>query len=197
MIDHRKPFFPCLPDLDRRRFLKLGAAAPVALSASSLTALPFADAWASVDIPPSELRFLEPSDVAILKALFPVVLAGAIPATFGPEDMEGMIRRIDGSLDRLAPFIKSELRLLFNLMDMAPVRALLARVWSPWETATEYDLNAFLDRWRESSIPQLRSAYAALHEMIMSAWYGEPASWERAGYAGPPEVDRPEGEDPA
>ncbi len=197
MTNHRKPLFPSLPDLNRRSFLKLGAAAPVALSASSLTALPFADAWASVDIPSSELRFLEPGDVTILTALIPIVLAGALPATFGSEDMAEIIRRIDGSLDRLAPYIKGELRLLLNLMDMAPVRALLARVWSPWETATEYDLDAFLGRWRDSSIPQLRSAYAALHEMITSAWYGESDSWGRIGYAGPPDVERPIGEDPA
>lgn len=197
MKKSRETKFPQLPKLDRRGFLKLSATAPVALSTSSLVAFPFAHAWASVDIPQGELLFLNGDDVMIISSLVPVVLAGALPATWGLRDIEGMIRRIDSSLDRLAPYIKGELRLLLDLMALAPVRALVARVWSPWETASEQELDEFLDRWRRSSIPQLRSAYSALHEMITFAWYGDPAAWDRVGYPGPPDVVRPKGEAPA
>jgi len=197
MKDDQKPSLPSLPKLDRRRFLKFGATAPVALSASSLVALPFADAWASVSIPQDELYFLNDDDVQIISSLVPVMLVGALPANWNSKGVEMMIRRIDSSLDRLAPYTKGELRLLLNLMAMAPVRALLARVWSPWETASDEDLDEFLYRWQESSIPQLRSAYSALHEMVTFAWYGDPASWDRVGYPGPPDIERPKGEEPA
>ena len=185
------------PKLDRRRFLKLSASAGVMLSTTSLVAAPFVDAVAAPKLTSDALVYLTSDDVVIIGALIPVVLAGALPDGFGRQDMEGMIRRIDASLDRLAPYTKAELRLLFDLIAIAPVRALLGRVWSPWEVAEKDDLDRFLDRWSDSSIPQLRSAYFALHEMITFAWYGDPAAWGRVGYPGPPDVERPKGELPA
>jgi hypothetical protein len=34
----------------------------------------------------------------------------------------------------------------------------------------------------------LRVAYFALHELVFAAWYGDPQSWPRIGYPGPPEL---------
>jgi len=193
--------FPTTPMLDRRRFLKISATAPVALAATSLSGglgiFPFANAEAAIDIPAHELRYLNGEDVMIIASLLPVVLAGAMPEDLKDAGRAELIKQIDGSLDRLAPYIKNELRRLLDIMSFAPGRVLLARVWSPWDEASDQDLDAFLNRWRDSSIPLLRSAYSALHEMITFAWYGDPASWDRVGYSGPPDIERPSGEQPA
>ena len=67
-------------------------------------------------------------------------------------------------------------------------RRLLAGVGSPWLEASAKSVQGFLARWRGSRFALLRSAYAALHELIMAAWYGNPAAWARIGYPGPPTI---------
>ena len=36
----------------------------------------------------------------------------------------------------------------------------------------------------------LRSAYAALHDLVLGAWYGNPDNWPGIGYPGPAEILR-------
>jgi hypothetical protein len=31
----------------------------------------------------------------------------------------------------------------------------------------------------------LRSAYQALHDLVLGAWYANPANWDAIGYPGP------------
>jgi hypothetical protein len=41
-----------------------------------------------------------------------------------------------------------------------------------------------------SGFALLRSAYDALHQIVLAAWYGNPRSWPAIGYGGPPSVPR-------
>jgi hypothetical protein len=50
------------------------------------------------------------------------------------------------------------------------------------------EVAAFLQGWRTSRLGLLRSAYAALHDLVLGAWYGTPDTWEAIGYPGPPEI---------
>ena len=64
----------------------------------------------------------------------------------------------------------------------------MAEVWTAWSAAPPGTVNGFLRRWRFSSAALLRSGYQALHQLIMAAWYANPAAWPRIGYPGPPAI---------
>src|SRR5947208_2488631 len=57
---------------------------------------------------------------------------------------------------------------------------------APWPEASFASVTAFLTRWRDSRFALLQSAYGALHQLVMAAWYGSPNAWPAIGYAGPP-----------
>lgn len=77
----------------------------------------------------------------------------------------------------------------FGLMDFPLTRGLLTGVWGSWETASPSQVEAFLRRWRYSRFGLFQSAYAALHDLVLGAWYGQPEAWAAIGYPGPPAVN--------
>ena len=88
----------------------------------------------------------------------------------------------------LSAAAQQELSELFTLLGFAPARVLLAGLWPSWEAASVDEVAAFLQGWRTSRLGLLRSAYAALHDLVLGAWYGTPDTWEAIGYPGPPEI---------
>jgi hypothetical protein len=136
------------------------------------------------------MRVLDADAQAILIAMVPVLLAGALPdaADARRQAVAGTVRGIDTAIAGLAPSAQDELRQLFALLALPPARLAIARVSEPWNRASEAEVRACLDRFRGSSLTLLRSAYGALHQLTFAAWYGNPASWPRIGYPGPPEL---------
>ena len=41
----------------------------------------------------------------------------------------------------------------------------------------------------DSRFALLRSAYAALHQLVFAAWYANPRAWAATGYGGPPSLE--------
>jgi hypothetical protein len=127
---------------------------------------------------------------AILAAVVPVILDGALPAGADAakareETLGGAARAIAG----LPPAVRKELDQLFALLGFAPTRCIVAGVWSPWPEASRESIAAFLVRWRDSRFALLRSGYDALHQIVLGAWYGNPRAWPAIGYAGPPSLE--------
>jgi hypothetical protein len=172
----------------RRTFLVTGLAGGAALA--------FAWWWrerpapASVVAAQQPLAALDREAPAIVAAIVPVILAGALPdepaarRSAIDETVAGVARAIAG----LPPATQKELGELFALLGFAPARLLAARVASHWSAASADDVAAFLERWRTSDIALLRSAYDALHQLVLAAWYGNPRAWPAIGYAGPPKL---------
>lgn len=132
---------------------------------------------------------LDPTARTVVAAIIPVFLAGALPdASDRPsahaETVDGVERAIAG----LPPATRKELAELFSLLAFPPTRCLIAGIWSPWPEATEQAIASFLARWRDSRFVLLRSAYAALHQLVFSAWYANPRAWPAIGYGGPPSL---------
>lgn len=124
---------------------------------------------------------------AILAAITPVMLEGALPT--GPEAATALREALAGveqAIAGLPPAVRKELEELFSLLALAPTRCLVAGVWSPWPEATRESIATFLASWRTSRFALLRSAYGALHQIILGAWYGNPRAWPAIGYPGPP-----------
>ena len=136
------------------------------------------------------LARLDPQAPAIVAAIAPVLLDGALPV-----DAAGHAAAIDATVANVAravaglpPAAQKELGQLFALLAFAPTRVALAGITAPWPDARREEVEAMLFRWRQSGFALLRSAYAALHQIVFAAWYGDPASWSAIGYPGPPEL---------
>jgi hypothetical protein len=172
----------------RRTFLVAGIAGGAALAA----------AWwlrGGRERPPAvaasaALARLDPQAPSIVAAIASVLLDGALPA-----DASGHAAAVDATVANVAhavaglpPAAQKELGQLFALLAFAPTRIALGGIASPWPDAHPDEVAAMLARWRRSSFALLRSAYAALHQIVFAAWYGDPASWTAIGYPGPPEL---------
>jgi hypothetical protein len=173
---------PSSPRISRRTLLKVGVAGGAALLlARWLHTTPAAPREAAT------AHTLDADARAILAAITPVMLEGALPT--GPEAAAALREALAGveqAIAGLPPAVRKELEELFSLLAFAPTRCLVAGVWSPWPEAARESIAAFLANWRTSRFALLRSAYGALHQIILGAWYGNPRAWPAIGYPGPP-----------
>lgn len=170
--------------ITRRRFLQVGLAGAAVLAGVHL---------ATRNRGPRDpsLRTLDANEAAIVAALVPVVLAGALPADreAGQPAVREVVEAFDRALAGLEPAVREEVRDLLGLLDLAPARFALARLARPVEQSRPEDVAAFLQRWRTSRFDLLRAAYQALTQLIQAAWFGNERAWPAIGYPGPPRLE--------
>ena len=167
----------------RRTFLAVGAASAATLAAAGW--------WSWLRKPGAvAARVLDDDASAIVAAIVPAMLAGALPETGPARDVaiREVVAGVDKAISGLPPHARAEIRELFALLALAPARRAFAGVAAPWSEASVDEVAAFLDRWRGSGWALKRSAYDALHQLIIAAWYGNPRSWASIGYDGPPRL---------
>lgn len=161
----------------RRTFLKAGG----------LAALAAGGAFYRARYSGTPHRFaLDGEARAALHAILPAILAGALPQDAGRE--AALTRTIDGvhqAILGLPPGTQKEVQDLFGLLALAPARRLLTGIAGGWEGARVDEVSACLEDWRLHRLGLLRSAYHALHDLVLGAWYAQPASWAAIGYPGP------------
>jgi hypothetical protein len=168
----------------RRQFLQAGLAGGALLAGAGWWAL------RRGHIPATGLQWLDESAAAIVAALIPAVLEGALPADAAarPKAVREVLEAFDRAIAGLSPEVQAEIAQLFAMLSIPPLRIALAGVTPPWTQATPAQASAFLARWRESRFALLRAACQALCQLILAAWYGNPASWAAIGYPGPPSL---------
>ncbi len=168
----------------RRQFLKVGLAAGALLAGAGWLAFRGGRA------PGPGYQWLDARSAAIVKALVPAVLAGSLPVS--PDARREAVRETVAAFDRavagLSPAIQAEIAQLFALLGNGAGRFVVAGVRSAWAEAREDEVSAFLHRWRTSRFGLLRAGYQALTQLLQASWYGNPASWARIGYPGPPSL---------
>lgn len=172
--------------LTRRQFIKAGIIGGAALTAAGL----FYSRGLKEAPSTAVSRGLTLSERTIIAALVPAILAGVLPEA-GEARQKAIALTVDGvgvAIGGLSAAAQKELAELFTLLNIAPARVLLAGLWPRWEDASPAEIAAFLQGWRTSRLELLRSAYAALHDLVLGAWYGNPDAWEAIGYPGPPEI---------
>lgn len=150
--------------LTRRKLLLGGLAAAGALAAGDVL-----------------YQFSSDDDRVIIAAIAPVMLGIDVP-------VQTVVRGFDIAVAGLPLAVQGEVHQLLGLLRFPVTRALVAGIWHPWHAASRAEIDAFLHRWRYSNITKLRSAYDALHQLIMAAWYADDAAWKAIGYPGPPHV---------
>jgi hypothetical protein len=173
----------------RRTFLKTGIAGGALLALAAAFHEPLARRGKQVLVAGYPLAASERTVVA---AVVPVILRGVLPAG-GPERAAALSRSVDSvavAVGSLSASAQREMSELFALLMFPPARIALAGVMQPWEQAAEADVESFLVGWRYSRLGLLQSAYQALHDLVLGAWYAEPLSWPAIGYPGPPPLDQ-------
>ena len=167
--------------LSRRTFVFAGA-----FGIAALVAVRY---WPRADMPARmPLQSLNADGEAIMRAIVPVMLAGALPHDTSQHDeaVRETVVNVDRVINGLLPLQIHEIGQLFTLLALAPVRWSLTRSTHSWDEATASDVDALLSRLRDSRIALLRAAYDALHQLVFAAWYGNPRTWASIGYDGPP-----------
>ena len=165
----------------RRRFLQAGVAGTLALTFAGAVRGNPGYRPATADTP---LAVLDDGDREVLSAIVPAMLAG----TQGPAQVPAVVASIDRALAGLPPHLQREVRQLFALLGLAPVRRFLCGVTAPWPQAAVDEVAGFLQRWRTSRFAMQQQAYLALHELVMASWYARPDAWPAIGYPGPPRL---------
>lgn len=183
---------------DRRSFLKAGMGGAVLLGTASITAglsgcaTAPAGRLAAVGTRMNasyQFRFLTQDDIQIFEALLPAIIGPALPEQpqASRQAIAATIERIDSGIVTFGPANQKELRQLFDLLNFGLTRVTIARVWSSWPNVTTADANAFLERWRTSSIGLFNNGYIALTKISNVAFYGYKTNWHLSGYPGPPQ----------
>jgi hypothetical protein len=164
----------------RRTFLKAGALAALALAAGG-------GIYRATHPPRVSAFALDGEARAALHAIIPAVLAGALPPS-GPARaaaIDATTAHVHQAIVGLPLAMQKEVQDLFGLLALAPARRLLTGVTGGWANASGEQVAAFLQDWRVHRLGLLRSAYGALHDLVLGSWYADPSSWAAIGYPGP------------
>mgnify|MGYP000305088621 CR=1 FL=1 len=177
--------------MNRRNFLKLGAASSAALTATAFTATFSGCSESALEDTPGTWKVLRAGDRSFLTAVAPVMLKGTLPTESAAQKsaIDQMLIYIDSTIFALGPHNAKQMSELFTLLNFGLSRGLTTGVWSKWEHASEEEIENFLNKWRNSSLGLLNLGYNGLNKLMTATWYGQPASWEQIGYPGPPYAD--------
>lgn len=165
----------------RRTFLKAGLLSAAVLAAGG--------GWYRHTHPAAPRSFVLDGEARVaLDAIVATILSGALPDA--PADRATAIaattERVHRTILGLPLSAQQEVQDLFGLLALAPARRLLTGIPHGWTDAKEAEVAAFLQDWRVHRLALLRTAYAALHDLVLGGWYSDPAHWDAIGYPGPP-----------
>lgn len=169
--------------LNRRTFLKTGVLGTLALAAGGAL---YRTVQGGVPLGAQDRFVLDGGARAIVGAIVPAIIGPMLP-TRDAERSAAVLRATDGVQQAIASLplaTQQEVRDLFGLLALAPARRLLAGV-PAWSETTPEQAAAFLQDWRTHRFAMLQSAYHALHDLVLGAWYAEAANWAATGYPGP------------
>lgn len=168
-------------DSNRRSFLKIGVAGAIVLAAGGAV---YRLAYAPT---PGRRFALDGPAGTLLTAVIPSMLGPILPAEPAARAaaIGQTVDHVAGAIAGLPLSSQKEVQDLFGLLSLAPVRRMLAGVSGGWSHASPAKVDAFLRSWRHHRLQTLQTAYLALHDLILGAWYAQPANWPAIGYPGP------------
>ncbi len=173
-----------LDNPSRRRFLRVGLAGTAILATVGITSGVVGFKRVSGQATAEGFHFLRPTDVELFTALVPAILGTALPAK-NPQLIHEVVLRIDDTCKRLGSPNQKELGQLLDLLSFSPTRRLAAGIKKSWPDTSQEDAEAFLERWRNSSVGLFNAAYRVLTKLVANAYFAMPESFAASGYPGP------------
>jgi len=167
----------------RRGFLKKGLFGGLLLALGGGTWLALKKG-AQVALPP-DLKVLD-------ERRWPVVLALVdrfIPARPGFPAAASLdtAKAVDAILTMVDESSRVEVRQLLMLFENALPNFLFGLRTTPFSLLPPDEQDQVLNEWMTSRVPLRRTGFLALRTLVMSAYYGNPATWAAVGYPGPPQ----------
>jgi hypothetical protein len=167
-------------ETNRRSFLKAGALAALVLAAGGgiyRYSHPSAPGGFVLD---GEAR-------SALHAVVPAMLAGVLPteASARARAISATTERVNQTILGLPLATQQEVQDLFGLLALGPARRLLTGIPHGWLDAKDAEVSTWLQDWRTHRLALLRTAYQALHDLVLGSWYSDAANWAAIGYPGP------------
>lgn len=180
-------FAPKPTDPGRRKLLKAGLVGTAVLATAGIAVSVTSFNRASQQPATEGFGFLRPDDIILLSALIPAALGSTLSADLATRTpiLDTMLQRIDGMILRLGAPNQKQLLQLFDLLSFAPSRYLTAGLTSTWDKATPAEVDAFLQRWRDSRVGLFNAAYRMLCKVATVTYFALPASFKESGYPGP------------
>lgn len=168
----------------RRGFMQLGAASMAVLSLgagfASLTGCSKAPAV-------SGFKILRPGDLEFFAAIAPVILSGSYPSRLPLEEaQQRLLHELDSLISTLQDYAQSQLIMLLDVVQSAPLRVAMDAQWAGWKDASAADIEGFLQGWKTSKIPIKRMGYGSLCKLLCMCWYKQPETFAITGYPGMP-----------
>jgi hypothetical protein len=167
-------------ETNRRSFLKAGALAALVLAAGG--------GIYRYSHPPAPKGFVLDGEArSALHAVVPAILAGVLPteASARARAIAGATERVKQTILGLPLATQQEVQDLFGLLALGPARRLLTGIPHGWLDAKDAEVSAWLQDWRTHRLALLRTAYQALHDLVLGSWYSDAANWAAIGYPGP------------
>ncbi len=170
----------------RREFLQVGLAGATGLALVRYCQIAVASGNEAKAAP--AVRWLSQQQVELFGALWPAILADAVTLDAEARTVAGqeIIESINRTLAGLMPAVQQEVQDLLGLLTFGLTKRFLAGISGEWRDASDTDVNAFLERWRNSRFQTLQQAYQALVRLTIACWYANPRAWEAIAYPGPP-----------
>ncbi|RUO23239.1 twin-arginine translocation pathway signal protein [Aliidiomarina iranensis] len=187
-------------DTSRRGFLKLSGRSAFALAAvgSLVSVVGYTGVrWQQRASASAEANYmvLRPQDILFFGALLPVVLGpnpsfqASLTSSANPASapvVTNTLGQLDTMLAHSSPAMQKQIRDLVDLLTFTATQGLVSGYWGQWQQASPADIEAFLQRWQNSSVQLFRFGYQGICQLCQMAWYGRPESWADIGYPGIP-----------
>jgi hypothetical protein len=167
-------------ETSRRSFFKAGALAALVLAAGG--------GIYRYAHPPAPKGFVLDGEArAAMHAIVPAILAGVLPTgtKARTQAIATTTERLNQTILGLPQATQQEVQDLFGLLALGPARRLLTGIPHGWAEATDAEVSNWLQDWRAHRLALLRTAYQALHDLVLGSWYSDPANWAGIGYPGP------------
>ncbi|MCS0590042.1 twin-arginine translocation signal domain-containing protein [Massilia norwichensis] len=167
-------------ETSRRSFLKAGALAALVLAAGG--------GIYRATHPPAPKGFVLDGEARdAMHAIVPAILAGVLPteAQARQQAIGSVTERLHQTILGLPLATQQEVQDLFGLLALGPARRLLTGIPHGWTEATDAEVTDWLQDWRTHRLALLRTAYQALHDLVLGSWYSDAANWAAIGYPGP------------
>jgi hypothetical protein len=165
--------------MQRRSLLKLGAGSAVLLA--------IAGGSLALVQPGLNSGRLSAGARDLFAAVARAVLQGSLPIEPARRDtaVADLLERIEALVAALPDHAQDELSQLLALLAIAPGRAALAGLHTPWAKAEISELQRALQSMRVSGLALRRQAYQALHDIVTGAYFADASTWAMLGYPGP------------
>lgn len=168
----------------RRGFMQLSASSAAVLTLGASIAGLTGCSKAPVA---SGYKVLRPGDIEILRAVAPVILSGSYPGSLAADGEAVLLRSLDKVVLTLQDYARGQLVMMFDALQVAPVRLAMGAPWASWSEMPADDIEAFLHSWKTSRIQLKRMGYASLCKLVTMCWYSQPSTFAFSGYPGMPQ----------